>query len=61
MSSLNQQISAPRQLRLDEFIRLLIQADGIDFVANHYIDLREEYYDQHSSYDQGVVKENCYV
>lgn len=31
-------------LRLDEYIRLLMQADGVSFVVDNFIQLREEYY-----------------
>jgi len=58
---LNQQISTPHPLRLDEYIRLLIQADGIDVVANHYIELREEYYQQRESGDvSSCMERNSY-
>ena len=61
---MDQTISTPRSMRLDEYIRLLIQADGMDVVANHYIDLREEYYQKYGSlhsHSEGIVKGNKYV
>lgn len=36
-------------LRLDEYIRLLMQTDGISFVVDNFIQLREEYYDKRLS------------
>lgn len=36
-------------VRLDEYIRLLMQADGISYVADQYVSLREEYYRQRES------------
>jgi hypothetical protein len=51
-------------MRLDEYIRLLIQADGMDVVANQYNDLREEYYQKYGSlhtHSEGIVKGNKYV
>ena len=36
-------------LRLDEYIRLLMQTDGISFVVDNFIALREEYYDKRQS------------
>lgn len=37
------------ELRLDEYIRLLMQADGVSYVVDNYIPLREDYYQQRES------------
>lgn len=50
--------SSSSVFRLNDFIYLLIQSNGIEYVINNYLDLREDYYNNYKDDTDKEEKEN---